>query len=178
MYAKESKTLHIENSDFCVNSATECLSGEKTRCNDAANASKFFSKDYPSGALGMYFLESCDVSLRSVTACKNFAHRAAGIFALNSSDFVICDSVTSFQAATGQYFITDPFKLDDIDPTNNILFCEFPIPATQYSTIFGSPDFADPAMPASIIPANQINLLQAICCFFKSNGINSWYNWR
>lgn len=168
LYAKDTRTLHIEDGDFCVNSATECLDGEKDRCNDAANASKFFSKDYPSGALGMYFLDSCDVSLQRVTACKNFSHRAAGIFALSSSDFVITDSTTSFQSATGQYFINDPFNLQDTDVTNDRLFCEFPIPVTQYATIFGSPELENPAMPTEIIAANQVNLLQAVCCFFKS----------
>ncbi len=168
LYAKDTRTFHVEQADFCTNSATEYVDGETTRCNDASNASKFFSRDYPSGALGMYFLESCDVSLQEVTACKNFAHRAAGIFALKSSDFVLCNCITSFQAATGNYFIDDPFKLDDADPLNDILFCEFPIPLTQYSTLFGSPELEDPLSPGTIISADQINLLQAICCFLRS----------
>ena len=168
LYAKQTRTFHVDQADFCLNSATEYVDGETTRCNDALNASKFFSNDYPSGALGMYFSESCDVSLKAVTACKNFAHRAAGIFALNSSDFVLCDCITSFQAATGNYFIDDPFKLDDLDPLNDILFCDFPIPFTQYSTLFGSPELEDPLNPGTIIPADQLNLLQAICCFLQS----------
>lgn len=168
LYAQYTRTFHVEDADCCVNSSTYYVDGEADRCNDAPNASKFFSRDYPSGALGMYFVESCDVSLQRVTACKNFGLRAAGIFCLKSSDFVLCDCVTSFQSATGQYFINDPFKLGDCDPLNNILFCDFPIPSTQYSTIFGSPEFEDPLNPGQIIPADRINLLEAICCYLRS----------
>lgn len=160
LWAKQAKSFHINDSSFCVNSAVAYAVGEQERCNDAPDASKFLPKDYLSGALGMYLRESKDIIMSNVTACKNFAHRAAGIFALNCYDVMVEDSNTSFQSATGDYFISNPFT--------GLSFCHLPIPGSQYATIFGSPQVVDPMSPPNVIPANELNLLKAVCVFMNS----------
>ena len=168
LYGNECKTLHIDDSDFCLNSAISSINGEKRRYNDAANASKFFSKDYISGGVGAYFFLSYDVNLSNLNASKNYSHRAAGIFALQSSDFVLANCNSSFQSADGQYFIDDPFEIYNNDSTDDISFCKIPIPLTQYSTLFGSPELENPFLAGSIVSAEHVNLVTTTCMFFKS----------
>lgn len=140
LYIHGGEIISCKQADLSANKVTALLSDPDLDDNapavHAENAlqlgdiSKHAPSQFTTGAYGAY-LDSIDgLIFEQVQASRNNGFRATGIAAKNVYEAKFKDCLTSYQAATGNYFIDDPFAAVP-------LFTEVSVPLAQQNTIFG-----------------------------------------
>lgn len=122
-------TVSIDDGIFSINVAQQFAANETTTKSTDADVSKHASYNFPSGAAGIYLQNTKDCSLKNVFASKNKGPRAVGIYATGCDNSSWKNCTTSFQEATGAYFIDTPF--------NGIDVTALPVIDAQAPTLFG-----------------------------------------
>lgn len=122
-------TISIKDAVCSINTAQAFASAEESTKVTAADTSKHASYNFPSGAAGVYVKNTKDCNFENVFASKNKGPRAVGIYASGCDNSSWRSCTTTFQEATGNYFINNPFS--------GITVTSLDVVDNQAATIFG-----------------------------------------
>ena len=132
MRVENGATISLKNAIMSLNTSVSLGASEATTKVTNVDVSKHANYSFPSGAAGLFAKDTKDLSCYDVFSSKNKGPRAVGIFASGCDNSSWFRCTTSFQEATGDYFITDPFVADGDDDLEAL-----PVEDNHAATLFG-----------------------------------------
>ena len=172
VYLQNGGTVIVKNSGLNGNNVTD-VSVASENVLQVGDISKHGPGHFTAGAYGAFIDSTDGIIFEDVQASKNSGFRSAGIFAKDITDGNWTNCLTSFQTATGNYFIDNPF--DGLD------MALIDVPDLQAPKIFGGiASNATIDVVASIKDLfenmTQIKILQDLCEYDPSSVDE--YNYR
>lgn len=171
--------LHIDGGEIitlsnCVCDANQILDSSIAAENvlQIGDISKHAPAHFDTGAYGIYLQDVEGIVCSGVEASRNKGLRAGGIVAKNvvEASFVKCS--TSYQSATGAFFIDNPF--------DGLIMSEVAVPDDQATTIFGGVDLGsvvdlDFAIKNLFLSMTSLKELQDQCDFDPASTVEYGY---